>query len=207
MSLLTTSNFSGNQCSTNTPQPTAYESTPCYNGDSNNGFTFKGNKSPYPLNGTYFFTGPVTIQGNAVITGTATLILFGNATLTITGNPSIQLTAVKNPQVPPVLSSVQSLMTDLLIYDPETTNPNQSVKITGDSQSYFNGIVYVPNSPLNYAGNTSATVPPSASGSNGCYEVIASAVQFSGNPNLDNSKCIRDGAGILPPKYVRLVPP
>jgi hypothetical protein len=97
-------------------------------------------------------------------------------------------------------------MTDLLIYDPELPPPSKRVKITGDSSSYFNGIVYVPNSPVDYQGNSLATVPSSASGSNACYEVIAAAVNFTGDPNLDDSKCIADGAGIVPVKYVRLLP-
>ena len=132
------------------------------------------------LNGTYFFNGDVEI-GN--VTGTATLILFGSATLgKTTGNPSIQLTAQTNPQVPPALSSVSNLMKDLLIYDPEPWS-KKGVNITGNSSSYFNGTVYVPNAPLTYAGNSSVSTP-------GCFQVIAYAVKFSGNTKLDNSKCI-----------------
>jgi hypothetical protein len=186
MSSLTTSNFSGDQCTSLTAYTTA---TPCYNaGQSLNG----------SLSGTYFFNGPVTIKANATISGTANLILFGNATLTVSGNPSIQLTALKNPQVPSVLSSVQSLMTDLLVYDPEPYS-KQGVNITGDSSSYFNGIVYVPNSPVQYGGNSSVT-------SSSCFVVVAYAITFFGNTNLDDSKCISDGApGAPQPKYVRLV--
>jgi hypothetical protein len=197
MSSLTTANFSGPCGSTDakgkfTPILTAYTpTTPCYNTGSPSGV----------LNGTYFFNGSVTISGNTTISGTANLILFGGATLSISGNPSIQLTASTNPQVPSALSSVQSLMNDLLIYDPETTKNLQPVAVTGDSNSYFNGIVYVPNSPVTYTGNSSVTAP-----SPGCFEVIAYAVAFSGNTNLDATKCIQDGTGIKqPPQPVRLV--
>jgi hypothetical protein len=191
MSSLTASNFSGNQCNSG-GLPVAYDNSSCYNG----GFSFKSNNS-YNLNGTYFFNGPVTIGGSATITGTATLVLFGSATLTISGNPTIQLTAEKSPTVPPALSSVQSLMTDLLIYDPEPYSKN-GVNVTGNSTSYFNGIVYVPNSPVTYTGNSQLT-------SSGCSEVIAYAVTFSGNTNLDETKCIQDGAGMPPIQYVSLV--
>jgi hypothetical protein len=127
------------------------------------------------------------------------LILFGSATLTINGNPTIQLTAQKTPQVPPALSSVQSLMTDLLIYDPEPYS-KKGVNITGNSSSYFNGLVYVPNSPVTYGGNSNVTSPS-------CFMVIAYAVTFSGNTNLDDSKCISDGAPwMFPHQYVHLVP-
>src|SRR5262249_10443799 len=148
------------------------------------------------LDGVYFFAdGQINIQGNTTIQNppgkAATLILlppkFVNssdpgASLNITGTPSIQLTAqstVASTQVPSALSSVQSLMTDLLIYDPETTKNQTPVKVSGDSNSYFNGLVYVPNSPVTYGGNSSVSSP-------GCFMVIAYAVKFSGNTNLDD---------------------
>ena len=116
------------------------------------------------------------------VTGTATLILFGNATLDkTTGNPTITLTAQTNPQVPPALSSVASLMKDLLIYDPEPWS-KKGVDISGNSSSYFNGTVYVPNAPVTYGGNSSVGTP-------GCFQVIAYAVKFSGDTKLDNSGC------------------
>jgi Putative Flp pilus-assembly TadE/G-like len=176
MSSLTTSSFSSGKCPNN-PQPTAYGTTPCYNGGNQ---TLNGN-----LSGTYFFNGNVSI-GN--VTGTATLVLFGNATLSkTTGNPSIQLTAQTNPQVPSALSSVSNLLKDLLIYDPEPWS-KKGVDISGDSSSYLNGIVYVPNAPVTYGGNSSVGTP-------GCFQVIAYAITFSGNTKLDESKCISDGAG------------
>jgi Flp pilus assembly protein TadG len=202
MSSLTTSDFSGpcvgiDAKGKSTPTLKAYTpTTPCYNTVPPSG----------ALNGTYFFNAPVTINGNTTISGTANLILFGGATLSISGNPSIQLTASTNPQVPPALSSVQSLMIGLLIYDPEApANGNFTVKIGGDSNSYFNGIVYVPKSPVTYTGNSSATAP-----SPGCYQVIAYAITFSGNTNLDNTNCIDSAGnpyGIKKVPFVRLLPP
>jgi hypothetical protein len=156
----------------------------------------------------YFFYGNLTIGANAILQnptgGTAALILLPGSTLTITGNPSIQLTApstVSSSQVPAALNTPTLLhdMTDLLIYDPETTT-NQPVKITGDSSSYFNGTVYAPNADVKYGGNSSATAP-----SPGCYQVIAKGVTFSGNTNLDETKCQSDNA-VQPNAFtVRLV--
>jgi Putative Flp pilus-assembly TadE/G-like len=191
MSSLTTSNFSGGQCGSLTA------SASCYNGDSKKGFNFSA--PSYNLNGTYFFTGPVTIGGNVTITGTATLILFGNATLKISGSPTIQLTAQTNPQVPPALSSVSSLMKGLLIYDPEPFSKN-GVNVTGNSNSFFNGIVYVPNTPVTYGGNSSGSTP-----NPGCFQVIAYSVTFSGNTKLDESGCPALGAAQPQVQYVRLV--
>ncbi len=66
----------------------------------------------------------------------------------------------------------------------------KGVNVTGNSSSYFNGTVYVPNTPVTYAGNSSVGTP-------GCFQVIAYAVTFSGNTKLDNSKCSSDGATTL----------
>jgi hypothetical protein len=88
-------------------------------------------------------------------------------------------------------------MKDLLIYDPEPWS-KKGVDISGDSSSYLNGTVYVPNSPLTYGGNSSVGTP-------GCFQVIAYSVTFSGNTKLDVSKCISDGAATSEVDYVRLV--
>jgi Putative Flp pilus-assembly TadE/G-like len=188
MQSLTPASFSGGSCGSTVTAYTA--ATPCYNA---------GNKTlPSTVNGTYFFNGTVNIGS---VSGTATLILFGSSANIpkITGNPTIQLTGQTNPQVPPALSSVRNLMTDLVIYDPETTSNNKSVDISGTSNIVFNGTVYAPNATVTYGGNSSASTP-------GCFQVIAAAVQFSGNAKLDDSKCISDGAPTLEVRYVRLVP-
>ncbi|UQR61104.1 pilus assembly protein TadG-related protein [Bradyrhizobium sp. C-145] len=174
----------------------SYESGFCYNAGNQ---TLNGT-----LNGTYYF-----MSGNIKITSSsttltsgilgATLIIFGSATLTINGGPLIQLTAVKNPAGPPALSSVSSKMTDLLIYDGEAYS-KQGVNITGNSSSYFNGTVYVPNAPVTYGGNSSSSAPTT-----GCYQVIAYAVNFQGDTTLDNSKCKSDSAATPTVQTVRLV--
>lgn len=192
---LKTSDFSGGPCAS----LTAYDAKPCYNDGSLGDLNKSADKATNTLilSGTYFFNGNVKIGAGVTVQGTATLILFGAATLTITGNPTIQLTAEKSPQVPPALSSVSSLMTDLLIYDGEPWSKN-GVNVTGSSASYFNGIVYVPNTPVTYGGNSSVN-------SAGCFEVIAYAVTFSGDTKLDDSKCIADGAVTPQVQTVRLV--
>jgi hypothetical protein len=193
MSSLTTSNFSSGKCP-NGP-PTAYGTTPCYN----DGLTV--NSGSLTLNGTYFFDKDVKITGGTITAGPngATLVLFGGATLKISGNPTIQLTAQTNPQVPPALSSVSSLMKGLLIYDPEPFSKN-GVNVTGNSNSFFNGIVYVPNTPVTYGGNSSGGTP-----NPGCFQVIAYSVTFSGNTKLDESGCPALGAAQPQVQYVRLV--
>ncbi|MGY2845161.1 Flp pilus assembly protein TadG [Bradyrhizobium sp. USDA 4509] len=175
LSALKTSAFLNNNSST-TPQP--YETCSCYNSNNNPTFTY-----PPALSGTYYFSGKVKINGNPTVKGTATLIFFAGATLTFTGTPIIQLTGMSAPSGP-LSSTVLAQMSKLVIYDGESTPGNQTVNISGDSTSYFNGIVYAPNANLTYSGNSSSSAPAT-----GCYEVIAAAVTFQGNTKLDNSQC------------------
>ncbi|WP_375783763.1 pilus assembly protein TadG-related protein [Bradyrhizobium sp. Pha-3] len=169
---------------------TSYEAGACYN---------TGNSIPNTLSGTYYFTGNVRINGSPTITGTATLIFFKGGSLRITGNPTIQLTAMKSPAGPSTLSATaKALLKDVLIYDDESTSGG--VNISGSSTSYFNGTVYVPNSPVMYSGNSSGAP------STGCYQVIAYSVKFQGNTRLDNSTCNSDGATKPNVQNVYLVP-
>lgn len=196
MSSLSTASFTAS-CNT-TAQPTAYDAThKCYNNTGNGANKFNFGNTTYPLNGVYFFNGSLTISGSAVITGTATLILLPGSSLTINGNPTIQLTAlssVTTAQVPAALTSVVSLMSNLLIYDPQTTSGNQSVKISGNSTSSFTGITYLPNADVVYQGSTVSST---------CVEVIAKGVTLSGNSNFDNSGC--PASSKIVSQYVRLV--
>ncbi|WP_426442450.1 pilus assembly protein TadG-related protein [Bradyrhizobium genosp. P] len=199
---LTKADFSGGACGSTLKAygPTTATTSPCYN----NGFP-AGNQT---LNGVYFFTGNVTISGSVTVTGTATLILLGpkflsngdkGATLTFNGNPTIQITAlssVSSTQVPTKLatSSILSLLSGLLIYDPETTSKNQTVTISGNTTSSFTGITYLPNADVVYQGSTVSST---------CVEVIAKGVTLSGNSNFDNSGC--PASSKIVSQYVRLV--
>ncbi|WP_369722044.1 pilus assembly protein TadG-related protein [Bradyrhizobium sp. LLZ17] len=221
ISSLKTSDFPDGACpvpSTNTPLPAYGSPKKCYydlSSKVSGAFTSFNNNS-YTLSGIYFFAdGALTIGGNATITtpspATATLILLppkfmspsdNGATLALSGNPTIQISApsiVLATQVPAPLASstVLKLMTDLLIYDPEPWS-KKGINITGNSSSYFDGTVYVPNTPVTYAGNSSSSAP-------GCYQVIAYAVNFIGDTTLDNRQCKSDLAITPNVQTVRLV--
>ncbi|TYL70882.1 pilus assembly protein TadG-related protein [Bradyrhizobium cytisi] len=175
----------------------SYEAGACVNTSGNPSLPAAVNGT-ISITGTYYITGNLRINGSPTITGTATLIFFKGGSLSITGNPTIQLTAVKSPSGPSALSATAKyLLKDVLIYDDETTSGG--VSITGSSSSYFNGTVYVPNSPVTYSGNS--TNGPTS----GCYQVIAYAVKFQGNTTLDNSNCTSDGAVKPNVQTVRLV--
>jgi hypothetical protein len=92
--------------------------------------------------------------------------------------------------VPSALSTDTSLMSSLLIYDPEgaswSTNgcKNNGVKLSGSTTSYFSGIAYVPYCDVTYTGNNTSSTPGST-----CSEVIAKGVTFTGSSYFDNSGC------------------
>ncbi|MBR0801110.1 hypothetical protein JQ615_37705 [Bradyrhizobium jicamae] len=177
LSALTTSSFAKGSCTT---APTSFESGACYNG------SYKFPNTTTTLSGTYYFNGSVTIQSSAaIVNGTATLIIFGGGSLTIGGGPTIQLTAMASPTGPSALSaSALALMKGLVLYDNETTTKNGSVNVSGNTTSYLDGTVYMPNAAVNYGGNSTSSAP-----SPGCYQVIAYQVNFTGNTTLDNSGC------------------
>ncbi|MCP1756885.1 pilus assembly protein TadG-related protein [Bradyrhizobium elkanii] len=176
----------------------SYEAGSCCNVPTGN-FDLSGT-----LNGTYYFcSGNIRIRSSSTtVTSGAlgtTLIFLMSATLTVSGGPLIQITAVKNPAGPSTLSTVSSKMIDLLIYDGEAYSSG-GVSLSGSSSSYFNGTVYIPNTPVTYGGNSLSTAP-----SPGCYQVIAYAVKFQGDTKLDNSKCKSDGAATPTVQTVRLM--
>jgi len=184
MASVTTASFTNGACtlaSGTNPPPVPYDATHrCYN-RAGTGANFKFGNATYNLNGVYFFSGDLTINGNAVITGTATWIFLPGATLTINGNPIIQLTALSTvtaAQVPTALqgSSTLTQMGGLLIYYPTSGNLN----LSGNSSSYFSGTTYAPNADVTYQGSTV---------SNTCVQVIAAGITLSGNSNFDNSGC------------------
>ncbi|WP_338833487.1 pilus assembly protein TadG-related protein [Bradyrhizobium septentrionale] len=200
-----TTSFSSGACGT-TAQPTAYDASHhCYNLAGNGSGKFNFGSATYNLNGVYFFSGDVTVNGSAILQLACaapacgvTFVLLPGSTLNINGGAKVQLTAsdsVTTAQVPPALASVVNLMAKLLIYDPESTGKNQTVGISGNSSSYFNGIVYAPKADITYQGSSQ---------NYGCNMVIAMGVAFSGSSNFDNSTCPATSAGAVT-RYVRLV--
>jgi hypothetical protein len=119
-----------------------------------------------------------------LLPSTKGLDLAGGSSISITAptiapSASPSCTPASNPYcVPSQLSSVTNLLTDMAIFDSET-----SPKITGNSTMSGTGVFYLPNAtPLNWSGTSTGNVST-------CTEVIASSINLSGTPNLDNSGC------------------
>ncbi|MBS0644482.1 MAG: pilus assembly protein TadG-related protein [Acetobacteraceae bacterium] len=141
--------------------------------------------SPLTLNGTYFFSGNLTIKSGANLTGTATLIMLSGSSLTVQGNATINLTAQGITTTFPAsqtpsefMDGTTNLLNGLVLYDPEsgTVSPNGTPSIT------LIGGVYAPNATWALSGNNSQ------SGSY-CSEVVAYAVSLTGSSSFNAAAC------------------
>lgn len=165
--------------------PVAYDSrnsaTSCYNDK----ITINSDTA---LNGVYFFAGFLKFSGSPKITGTATLIMLPGATIDFAGTPQFGSvaqpfaapTTIQTWQVPTALQGSRSLMSGLLIYVSETTATDKYVKIQGNNDSRFNGVVYAPNANIEYTGSANT---------GGCNMVIAKGIRMSGSSDFSNSGC------------------
>jgi hypothetical protein len=124
--------------------------------------------------GTYYIKGGVLSDGgNGSIQGEGvTFVLLDGATAKFTGNAMIALSA---PTSGPLAG--------ILFFGRDAGATNQ---VSGTTGSVMTGAVYMPNSAITYTGNQTTK--------NGCLQIIADTVRFTGNSNLTlGSECT--GAG------------
>ena len=111
----------------------------------------------------------VPVSGNKT-----SLKMAGGATFNITA----PTTAPSASAVPSQLASVTNLLTDMALFDPES-----SPQTTGTATMAGSGVFYLPNAnPLNWQGTSTGQVST-------CTEVIAASITLAGTPNFDNSGC------------------
>lgn len=118
---------------------------------------------------------------------TATIIVLpvsGNkTTLKMAGgsvfNIAAPTTAPSAPSgIPSQLASVANLLSNMALFDPET-----SPQTTGTSIMSGSGVFYLPKAnPLNWQGTSTGNVST-------CTEVIAATITLSGTPNFNNQGC------------------
>ncbi|HOU11968.1 MAG TPA: hypothetical protein PKZ84_02545 [Anaerolineae bacterium] len=104
------------------------------------GKDFKGNVALNP--GLYCISGDVTINNNESLTGQGVTLYFTDGKLTINGGATVQLSAPE--------AGASPALPGVLIYVPQTnSNP---LKITGNSDSTFTGVIYAPASEIEVLG-------------------------------------------------------
>jgi len=124
------------------------------------------NKNYTLADGTYIFDGSqVTVNGGGGIDCAAcTLIFLNGATISMNGNALI---TIKAPTT--------GTYAGMLMMGDRTGSPT-TMSFTGDPASKMTGTIYFPNDNVVYAGNFS--------GFNGCTQVVAYTIEWTGNTNL-----------------------
>lgn len=135
--------------------------------------------------GTYYFDGgDLTINAGATVTGTGvTLILTGPdsenvATMRINGNAEITLTA-------PAAGPNQGMV----IYQDRMADTDGDNRLNGGSTMNLTGAVYFPRQPILFSGGNDI---------NGCTQIVARTVGFTGNSVVANDVTACENIGIDP---------
>ncbi|MDX8535839.1 pilus assembly protein TadG-related protein [Mesorhizobium sp. VK25A] len=162
-------NVNGNK-TTQTIQPGTY----C------NGMSLNGNVAL--SSGVYVLQGNLKINAGAVITCAApctgvTIFMAGSNTVSMNGNATVTLSA-----------PTSGTYSGVLFYGDRTGTAAQST-FNGTANSLLTGAIYFPRQQVNYLGNFS--------GVNGCTQVVADTIQWSGNSTI-NQDCSSLGMKDIP---------
>lgn len=124
--------------------------------------------------GHYFISGgSMTVNANAVIKGTGVTFFFiNNASLDLRGGAHVELSA-------PTSGAYSGML-----FVGSRTNANVENKINGDATSQLTGAIYFPKQKVTYNGNFS--------GENGCVQVVAKTVEWTGSTTV-NVDCSAHG--------------
>ncbi|QUD89387.1 pilus assembly protein TadG-related protein [Phenylobacterium montanum] len=110
--------------------------------------------------------GSLTANGSANITGSGvTFFLANNASLTFNGNASLNLSA-----------PTSGTYSGMLFFGSRSNTSSSLIKLNGTAGSVMTGAIYFPSQPVSYLGDMA--------GANGCTQVVALTVAWSGNANL-----------------------
>ncbi|WP_027146823.1 pilus assembly protein TadG-related protein [Mesorhizobium sp. WSM3626] len=140
------------------------------------GMSLNGNVTLSP--GVYVVQGNLKINAGAVIQGDGvTIFMAGSSTVSMNGNATVTLSA---PQ--------SGTYSGMLFYGDRTGTAAQST-FNGTATSLLTGAIYFPKQQVNYLGNFS--------GNNGCTQVVADTIQWSGNSTI-NQDCSSLGMKDIP---------
>lgn len=165
------------------PAPAA--SNPCQNankptlgpGTYCNGLSLSGNVTLQP--GVYVIQGgDLKVNANANVSGNGvTIYLAGASRVSMNGNATVSLSA-----------PTSGTYSGVLMYGDRTGTGGQST-FNGTADSLLTGALYFPKQQVNYLGNFS--------GVNGCTQVVADLIQWSGNSTI-NQDCSSLGMRNIP---------
>ncbi|WP_181166061.1 MULTISPECIES: pilus assembly protein TadG-related protein [unclassified Mesorhizobium] len=140
------------------------------------GMSLNGNVTLSP--GVYVVQGNLKINAGAVIQGDGvTIFMAGSSTVSMNGNATVTLSA---PQ--------SGTYSGMLFYGDRTGTAAQST-FNGTATSLLTGAIYFSKQQVNYLGNFS--------GNNGCTQIVADTIQWSGNSTI-NQDCSSLGMKDIP---------
>lgn len=145
------------------------------------GGTTNLNPGVYVING-----GTLKINSNSVVNGTGvTFYLTNGATLDFNGNATINLTA-----------PTSGTYSGMLFYG-DRTQATAVNKLNGNASTNMTGAIYFPSQEVDFLGNFS--------GSNGCTQVVADTIYYTGSATF-STNCSSKGMKTIPiPGSVTLV--
>jgi hypothetical protein len=143
----------------------------------NTGMDLKNNVTLNP--GVYYVSGgDLRVNANANITGSGVTIYMASGTsVTMNGNSHVDLSA-------PTSGTYSGI---LFFGDPNATSG--SATFNGDNSSHLTGDLYFPKEPVSYQGNYS--------GLNGCTQIVADTVQWTGSATI-SVDCAAAGMNAIP---------
>lgn len=143
-----------------------------------NGLSINGSVTFKP--GTYIIEGGTfKANGNAVLSGSGvTFVLKNNAQISFNGNATLNLSA-----------PTSGTYSGMLFFGSRANAANTSITLNGNAASVMTGAIYFPNQAVSYIGNFQ--------GANGCTQLVARIVQWSGNSSLA-ANCSAYGMSALP---------
>ncbi|WP_224513413.1 pilus assembly protein TadG-related protein [Mesorhizobium sp. CA8] len=140
------------------------------------GMSLNGNITLSP--GVYVVQGDLKINAGAVIQGSdVTIYMAGSNTVSMNGNATVTLAA-----------PTTGTYSGVLFYGDRTGTAAQST-FNGTATSLLTGAIYFPRQQVNYLGNFS--------GKNGCTQIVADTIQWSGNSTI-NQDCSTLGMKDIP---------
>ena len=165
------------------PAPAA--SNPCQNANKStlkpgtycSGLSLSGTVTLQP--GVYVIqSGDFKVNANANVSGDGvTIYLAGSSRVSMNGNATVSLSA-----------PTSGTYSGVLMYGDRTSIGGQST-FNGTATSLLTGALYFPKQQVNYLGNFS--------GQNGCTQVVADTIQWSGNSTI-NQDCTSLGMRDIP---------
>lgn len=164
--------------------PTPAATNPCQNdkkttlqaGTYCSGLSLSGNVTLKP--GVYVVQGNLKINAGAVVSGSGvTIFMSGSSTVSMNGNATVTLSA-----------PTSGIYSGVLFYGDRNGTSAKS-NFNGTATSLLTGAIYFPRQEVDYLGNFS--------GKNGCTQVVADTIQWSGSSTI-NQDCSSLGMKDIP---------